>query len=174
MARRTFEVTEILVHWHAGRSQAEIATSLGVDRKTVRKYTTPAVTAGMRPGGEALEEASWVALVRSWFPELIDTRLRQSSWPAIEVFHEQIREQMALVTLSTVHQRLRDEHGLAVSLSSLRRYVHANLPEERRCARRSRSCGRTRRRVRRRRSITGCSGCGGTRPVRPAVGSGRW
>ena len=124
------DVTEILVHWHAGRSQAEIADSLGVDRKTVRKYTAPAIAAGMRPGGEALEEASWMALVRSWFPELIDTRLRQSSWPAIEVFHEQIREQMALVTLSTVHQRLRDEHGLAVSLSSLRRYVNANLPEE--------------------------------------------
>ena len=33
------DVTEILVHWHAGRSQAEIADSLAVDRKTVRKYT---------------------------------------------------------------------------------------------------------------------------------------
>ena len=31
------DVTEILVHWYAGRSQSEIATSLGVDRKTIRK-----------------------------------------------------------------------------------------------------------------------------------------
>jgi transposase len=133
MARRTFEVidvTEILVHWHAGRSQAEIATSLGVDRKTVRKYTAPATAAGLTPGGEPLGEAQWAGLVRSWFPELVDTRLRQSSWPAIEPFHDTIRELMAQVTLSTVHQRLRDEHGLAVSLSSLRRYVTANLPEE--------------------------------------------
>ena len=41
MARRTFDVTdvtEILVHWYAGRSQSEVATSLGVDRKTIRKY----------------------------------------------------------------------------------------------------------------------------------------
>jgi len=56
VARRTFEVidvTEILVHWHAGRSQAQIATSLGVDRKTVRKYTALAVAAGLHPGGEA-------------------------------------------------------------------------------------------------------------------------
>ena len=32
MARRTFDVidvTEILVHWHAGRSKSEIAGSLG-------------------------------------------------------------------------------------------------------------------------------------------------
>ena len=46
-ARRvwTFEVidvTEILVHRHAGPSQAQIASSLGVDRKTVRKHTAPA------------------------------------------------------------------------------------------------------------------------------------
>ena len=36
MARRTFDVVyiiEILVHWHAGRSNSEIAQSLDVDRK---------------------------------------------------------------------------------------------------------------------------------------------
>ena len=32
------------------------------------------------------------------------------------------------VTVCTIHQRLRDEHDLAVSLSSLRRHVAANLP----------------------------------------------
>jgi hypothetical protein len=30
----------------------------------------------------------------------------------------------------TIHQRLRDERGLAVSVASLRRYLAANLPEE--------------------------------------------
>lgn len=124
------DVTEILVHWHAGRSQAEIADSLGVDRKTVRKYTAPAIAAGIVPGGAALGEAEWMALVRSWFPELVDTRLRQSSWPQIEVFHDRIKELLEEVTVSTIHQRLRDEHGLTASLSSLRRYVAANLPEE--------------------------------------------
>lgn len=124
------DVTEILVHWHAGRSQGQIADSLGVDRKTVRKYTAPAVAAGLVPGGVPLSEAEWVALVRSWFPGLIDTRLRQSSWPAIAPFHEKIADQIGVVTLSTIHQRLRDEHGLEVSLSSVRRYVAANLPGE--------------------------------------------
>jgi len=133
MARRTYElidVTEILEHWHAGRSQAEIAASLRVDRKTVRKYTAPAIAAGLTPGGAPVPEEQWVDLARQWFPELTDTRLRQSSWPAIERFHEFVREQVGTVTISTVHQRLRDEHGLTVSLSSLRRYVAANLPAE--------------------------------------------
>ena len=57
MARRTFDVidvTEILVHWHAGRSLNEMSGSLGVDRKTIRKYVTPAVAAGIVPGGPAI------------------------------------------------------------------------------------------------------------------------
>ena len=101
-----------------------------MDRKTVRKYTAPAIAAGLAPGGAPLGDVEWIALVRCWFPELIDSRLRQSSWPAIEVFHDKIKDLLEEVTVSTIHQRLRDEHGLMVSLSSLRRYIAANLPEE--------------------------------------------
>jgi hypothetical protein len=32
--------------------------------------------------------------------------------------------------MSTIHQRLRDERGLAASVASFRRYVNANIPEE--------------------------------------------
>lgn len=135
MARRTFDVidvVEILTHWYAGRSQNQLTASLGVDRKTVRKYTAPAVAAGMRPGeGPAKSEQEWARLVREWFPELADSQLRQVTWPAIAEHHEYIREQLkAQVTVATIHQRLRDEQGLAVSVASLRRYVRANVPEE--------------------------------------------
>jgi transposase len=134
MARRTFDVVdiiEVMVHWQAGRNCTEIAQSLGVDRKTVRKYTAAAVAAGMAPGGPAVTEDRWAQLVRQWFPELADTRLRQVTWPAIGEHHEYICDQLkAGVTVATVHQRLRDERGLAVSVASLRRYVAANVPEE--------------------------------------------
>ena len=134
MARRTFDVVdiiEILVHWHADRNNSEIAQSLGVDRKTARKYITAAQAAGMSPGGPPVAEERWAELAREWFPELADTRLRQVTWPAIEAHHEYIGEQLkAGVTVATIHQRLRDERGLAVSVASLRRYVAANLPEE--------------------------------------------
>ncbi len=64
------DIVEILVHWHAGRSKNEIAASLGVDRKTIRKYVAPAEAAGLRPGGPAMAEAEaeWTARVRGWFP----------------------------------------------------------------------------------------------------------
>jgi hypothetical protein len=57
---------------------------LGVDRKTIRKYIAPAVAGGHRPRGPAKAEAEWRELVREWFPELADTRLRQVTWPEIE------------------------------------------------------------------------------------------
>jgi len=134
MARRSFDVvdvTEILIHWHAGRSISEIAQSLGVDRKTIRKYVAPAAGSGLVPGGPPLGEPEWDAKVREWFPELADTRLRQVTWPAIEPHHEYVCGQLqAGVTVTTIHQRLRDERGVAVSIASFRRYVVANIPEE--------------------------------------------
>jgi len=128
MARRSFyviDIVEILVHWYAGRSQHELAASLGVDRKTIRKYTAPAVAAGLVPGGgPARSRDEWAELVRGWFPELADTRLRQVTWPAIEPHRDYVVEQLRVgVTAATVHQRLRDEHGLDASVASFRRWV---------------------------------------------------
>ena len=106
MARRTFEVidvTEILLHWHAGRSLSAMSESLDVDRKTLRKYIEPAIVAGIEPGGPARSEEEWAELVRQWFPKLADTRLRQVTWPAIAVHRDYIVEQMkAKVTQATV------------------------------------------------------------------------
>ncbi|MEP7026341.1 MAG: hypothetical protein ABJB47_21565, partial [Actinomycetota bacterium] len=100
-------------------------------RRTVSKYVAPAIAAGLRPGGPPLTEAQWSACVREWFPELADARLRQVTWPAIAEHHEYIAAQLAAdVPMATIHQRLRGERGLAVSVASFRRYVAANLPEE--------------------------------------------
>ncbi len=125
------DVTEILVHWHAGRSLSEMSQSLGADRKTLRKYIAPAVAAGIAPGGPAKSEQEWAGLVRGWCPELADTRLRQVTWPAISEHHDYIAAQIrAGVRMSTIWQRLCDERGLAASVASFRRYVAANIPEE--------------------------------------------
>jgi transposase len=133
MARRSFDVpnvTEILVHWDAGRSQSEIADSLGLDRKTVKKYLTPAIEAGIEPGS-GRNQAEWSTLVREWFPHLADTTLRQYSWPLIEPHRDYIVAQLEQgVTKATIHQRLRDERGLEASVASLKRWVAANLPEQ--------------------------------------------
>jgi len=55
----------VLMHSHAGRSLLGMSQSLGVDRKTIRKYIAPAVAAGIVPGGPARSEVEWQELVRA-------------------------------------------------------------------------------------------------------------
>lgn len=130
------DLIEIYVHWYAGRSQAQIANSLGLDRKTVRKYLGPVTAAGLVPGGPpVMNEAQWRAKAASWFPVVVDKGLRQVSWPAIGAHRDYISAQLAAgVTVSTIHQRLVDEHALVASVASVRRWVGGNLPEEARRA----------------------------------------
>ena len=84
------DVTEILQHWYAGRPKVEVARSLGVDVKTVRRYVAPAEAAGMRPGGPPVSEEQWRALARGWFPQVAGTGVRQVSWREIAVHHDRI------------------------------------------------------------------------------------
>jgi transposase len=134
MARRTFDMidlVEVYEHWWAGRSQVMIAASLGIDRKTVRKYLAPAEAAGLVPGSGAMTARDWKVLVGQWFPQVGEAALRSTSWPQIAVHRDYILSQLeAGVTQATIHQRLRDERGLDTSYSSLRRWVTGNLPEE--------------------------------------------
>ncbi len=123
-------VVEILQHWHAGRPKSVVASSVGVDPKTVRKYVAPAEEAGMAPGGEPLSRAEWAERVRGWFPELVDAHARSLTFSVIDVHRESIGEMLKTNSVATVHQRLRDEAGLAVSATSFRRYVWSEFPEE--------------------------------------------
>ncbi len=133
MARRSFQVidvVEVLQHWHAGRPKTVVAASLGVDVKTVRKYVRPAEVEGIRPGdGHGMDRAGWAGRVAVWFPELVDARARSRTWPELEARRELIKSMLETNTLSTVHQRLTDEHGLVASEASLRRFVAASFPD---------------------------------------------
>ncbi|MGH3857108.1 MAG: hypothetical protein ACRDR6_27225, partial [Pseudonocardiaceae bacterium] len=135
MARRTFQmidVVEVLQHWHVGRPKLVLSASLGVDPKTVRKYVAPAGAEGIVPGdGLVLDRAGWAARVAVWFPELTDARARSATWPVLEARRELIESMLATNTVATVHQRLRDEHDVRVSVTSLRRYVWQTLPDRR-------------------------------------------
>ena len=124
------DVTEILEHWYAGRPKVEVARSLGVDAKTVRRYVAPAEAAGMAPGGPPVTPEQWRALARQWFPQLAGTGIRQVSWREIAVHHDRIAELLGVVPVSVIHQRLADEQGLEASVASVRRYVRAHFPGE--------------------------------------------
>ena len=124
------DIVEVLEHWYAGRPKTVVAESLGIDRKTVRKYANRAEAAGFVAGGAPVEPERWRALVLQWFPELVAPELRRDSFAECAVHHDAIKAGLATNHLSTVFQRLRDEAGFGATESSLRRYVAVALPDE--------------------------------------------
>ena len=124
------DVTEILQHWYAGRPKVEVARSLGVDAKTVRRYVAPAEAAGMAPGGPPVTRSSGGRWPGEWFPQIAGTGIRQVSWREIAVHHDRIAGLAGVVPVSVIHQRLADEQGLTASVASVRRYVRAHFPGE--------------------------------------------
>src|SRR5262249_15574388 len=130
--RKTFtvvDITEILLRWQAGQSQSEIASTLGLDRKTVRKYLQPARDEGLYPGRVWLRTEDWAALVRTWCPEVADARLRQTTWLEIARHRTRIEAMLGQMAVVTIWRRLREEHGLACSVASFRRYLRT-MPTE--------------------------------------------
>ncbi|WP_428844579.1 IS21 family transposase [Mycolicibacterium hodleri] len=119
-------------HWNAGRSQVQINEALNIDRKTIRKYLSPALAEGLQPRPEEFDEELWRARIGRWFPELVDPAARSLSWPQIAVHHQWIAEQLKVpVTVATIAQRLRDDHRVEVSESTVRRYIAMTFAEER-------------------------------------------
>lgn len=131
MGRRSWpvrDVVEIYLHWQSGSSVQAIARSLGVDRKTVRKYVQAAEAAGMgRSPPRTAEE--WADFVRKQFPELVDPKARSHRFSELDAHLEFIREGLQTNHVTTVWQRLCRKAELDVSLSTFRRYVRLVMPE---------------------------------------------
>jgi transposase len=132
VARRSFavrDISEILIHWQVGRPIREIARSLNVDRKTIRKYVSLASKLGYRPGETRLSAQEWSAVLHQHAPQLVDPTTRSAVFTEIARFHEAIVAGLADNHPSTVWQRLHDEQGLRPSLRSFRRYLDHYLPD---------------------------------------------
>lgn len=127
------DFVEMFRHWNAGRSQVQISEALGIDRKTIRKYLGPLLAEGLAPcPDEVFDEELWRARIGRWFPELVDPAARALTWPQIAVHHEWIEKQLKVpVTVATIAQRLRDDHGVEVSESTVRRYITTAFAEQR-------------------------------------------
>jgi transposase len=120
-------------HWNAGRSQVQIYEALNIDRKTIRKYLAPALAEGLQPcPAEVFDEQLWRARIGRWFPELADPVDRALTWPQIAVHHQWIADQLAVpVTVATIAPRLRDDHQVEVSESTVWRYIATTFTEAR-------------------------------------------
>ncbi|HXL62817.1 MAG TPA: IS21 family transposase [Mycobacterium sp.] len=127
------DFVELFRHWNAGRSQVQIYEALNIDRKTIRKYLAPALAEDLQPApDEPFDEELWRARIQRWFPELVDPVARALTWPQIAAHHQWIADQLGVpVTVATIAQRLRDDHRVEVSESTVRRYIATTFTEQR-------------------------------------------
>jgi transposase len=122
------ELKEILRLWRLGVPKKRIATLLGVDAKTVRRYTRAAKDAGLdtartEASAPTEEEVSAVLGVLRHRPQ----RDRGEAWAACEGEAERLRAWLADgVRLSKVARLLRRE-GILVPYSTLHRYAVERL-----------------------------------------------
>ncbi|EQD65219.1 Integrase catalytic region, partial [mine drainage metagenome] len=133
LVRRNFKVidiVEIFEHWYSGRSILTMTSSLGLDAKTIRKYLTVAKDQGIVPGGERIDRSYWVELANRSFPEITDANARSKTFPSIDIYHDAIEEMIQNNKIATIYQRLRDENGLAVGITSFRKYISEQFPDQ--------------------------------------------
>ena len=139
------------------------ASSLGIDRKTIRKYLAPALAEGLAGARKAFDEEVGGA-DRALVPELVDPAARALTWPQIAAHHQWIADQLKVpVTVATIAQRLRDDHRVEVSESTVRRYIATTFAEERLEGKVTVPRGAVEPAVKPRSTTAGWA-CGGTRP----------
>jgi transposase len=129
MAGRRFrvaEVVEVVRLWHAGHSARRLAKSVGMGRDRLRALIFRVQAAGVVPGDRARTEAEWEELVGRLFPERLSARTGEAR-ERLEPYHGEIVSGLETNTVTTVWQRLHDERGLEVSVSTFRRYVRERI-----------------------------------------------
>ena len=131
MARRVIavnEILEVIYQWHKGQNNSEIAHSLGVNRKTVKKYLHMAKGIGLKRE-EALPEGD----------EILN-KLRQKGWlkkgqkiapikEKIAAFHKEIEQLLKQGVSFKQIWRLIGERGTTVGYTSLKRYIHCHFED---------------------------------------------
>ncbi len=137
MARRRMtvvDIMEIIAAWDAGEGNSAIARRLGYTRATVRKYTDAALALGLPRGAGRRSEAEWTRSAQAVIDRVARQRAPGAVTATVAQHHAYLEEWVGRVRLSVLHQRLRDERGLAASWGAFYRYVAKHWPDRLRAA----------------------------------------
>lgn len=122
------DLVEVYRRWQAGDSPRKIAKGLGLSRNTAREYVRAAETAGITRE-RVLTAEEWAGFVRERFPETESAVARAVWWTELERHRAEIVQRLVENRVTTVWERMREEGKVEASLSTFRRYVHAQIPQ---------------------------------------------
>ena len=130
MARRDIpmnEVAETCYQWHKGMRIQHISQSLGLDRKTVRKYVAMARSLGIAQGGPLPDEQELVCKLNG----LRTCRRSSRRRPSISAARHRDEIEKWLkdknMTAKQVWRLLRETHGIQVGYSTIKRYLRSEF-----------------------------------------------
>ena len=132
MARRRMamaDIKEILVQWDAGEDLSRIARALGYSRPTVRKYVRAAQRHGLSPGQRRRDEVEWDRLAAAAMAAIMQQRPPGAVTRDVARYRDYLALHVGQVQLTVLHQRLRDEQGLAARWGTFYRYVRRHWPD---------------------------------------------
>ena len=84
---------------------------------------------GLRRGGRRYREPGWELLAWAALAEVGQERAPSAAAAEVAQYHDYLAQRVGTVRLSVLHQRLRDEHGLAASWGAFYRYVQTHWRE---------------------------------------------
>jgi len=123
------EVVETIYQWHKGMKIQNISRSLGLDRKTVRKYVRIAGSLGIaQGGGPAPDEQELVGKLKG----LLGAQACSFETPALDLINRHKHEIAKLLdsgqgTGKQVWRLLKENHGIRVGYSTIKRYLRSEF-----------------------------------------------
>jgi transposase len=135
MARRELrmeELVEVLYQWHQGRNISQIKRSLGLDRKTIRKYIELAQGCGLSRGREIQPDLYYMRLAGAIQRRLRTPLVVSASFKRTLLYQHLIGKLLKrrYMTPKQVFRILRREHGYPLSYSSFKRYMNIKYPKK--------------------------------------------
>lgn len=135
MARKDIrmeELVEVLYQWHKGRNISQIKHSLGLDRKTIRKYIELAEPYGFLRDGEVRDDVYYLQLAGKIQSGLKIPLGCSESFKKTALYQTTIEKLLSkkYMTPKQAYRILKRDHEYALSYSSFNRYVNIKYPKE--------------------------------------------
>lgn len=133
MVRRNIpmnEMVETIYQWHQGNTIKGIKRSLGLDRRTIRRYIQVAQQAGVKPGEPFPEEQELLRRLKPLSPP--HSSKEAPAIQSIHAYRETIGNWLEQkdMTAKQIWRLLKEKEGLSIGYSSIKRYLKREFNQE--------------------------------------------
>lgn len=126
------ELVEVLYQWHMGRNISQIKRSLGLDRKTIRKYIELALSQGFSQDMDVQQDNYYLELVGKIQGGLNIPLSHSEAYKKTARYQSTIEKLLSkkYMTPKQAYRILKSDYNYTLSYSSFNRYINIRYPKE--------------------------------------------